>query len=142
MSKVLTRVVITIGALFYGLPGLWAFFAPQAFAENIATFPPYSRHLVHDIGSFMIGLAVALLATLVWSDAVSVALAGIAVASAFSGSAHILDFHLGGRHSDPYTLFGMAVLSVVTIIVRQVDRSAKPAAESALESASESAETR
>lgn len=124
MSKVLTRVVCTIGALFYGLPGLWAFFAPEGFAENIATFPPYSRHLVHDIGSFMIGLAVALVAALVWSDAVSVALAGVAVGSAFSGTAHILDFHLGGRHSDPYTLYGMALLAVITIVVRQVDRSA------------------
>jgi uncharacterized membrane protein YuzA (DUF378 family) len=128
MSKILTRVVCTIGALFYGLPGLWAFFAPQAFAENIATFPPYSRHLVHDIGSFMIGLAAVMLATLVWSDAVSVALAGIAVGSAFSGTAHILDFHLGGRHSDPYTLFGMAALAVITIIVRQVQRSGAEAA--------------
>lgn len=123
MSKILTRVTCTIGALFYGGPGLYAYFAPQSFAENIATFPPYSRHLVHDIGSFMIGLAVALLATLVWSDAVSVALAGVAVASAFSGTAHVLDFHLGGRHSDPYTLYGMALLAIITIVARQARRS-------------------
>ena len=119
MSRTLTRVAGTIAAVFYGLPGLYAFFAPQSFAENIATFPPYSRHLIHDIGSFMIGLAVVSVAALVWSDAVSVAFAGVATASAFSGTAHILDYHLGGRPVDPVFLYGLAVLLTVALVARR-----------------------
>lgn len=134
MNRGLTRVAVTLGALFYGLPGLWAFFAPKSFADNVATFPPYSRHLVHDMGSFMIGLAVALVAAMIWSDAVNVAFAGVATASAFSGIAHLLDHGLGGRLADPIFLFGLAVLLVVAMFARRAERSpeAEPSSGSAV----------
>ena len=43
-------VVLLLAGLFFLLPGIWAFVAPHAFYDQLATFPPYNRHLLHDIG--------------------------------------------------------------------------------------------
>jgi len=42
-----------VALLLIGL-GLWAFYS------SIATYPPYSPHLVHDVGAFQIGLGACL----------------------------------------------------------------------------------
>jgi len=114
------RVVGWLAAAFFGLPGLWAFLAPANFAANVATFPPFSRHLVHDMGAFMVGLAVVVVAAMFWSDALSAAFLGLAVGAGLSGIAHILDTDLGGRKiTDPVTLFGMAALLVAGLVMRR-----------------------
>jgi hypothetical protein len=60
-------VVLLTGSIMLAL-GFWAFFAPRSFAEQIATFPPYNHHLLHDLGAFQIGIGTAVLLTLVWRD--------------------------------------------------------------------------
>jgi hypothetical protein len=42
----------------------------------VATYPPYNRHLLHDIGAFQLGLAAALLAGIVGRRGLAVALWG------------------------------------------------------------------
>jgi hypothetical protein len=121
MRRLAARYIAGIAGLFFLLPGLWAFFWPQNFATNVATFPPFSRHLVHDMGSFQIGIGVAALAALVTADALTVAFAGAAVGAAFSGTAHILDWGLGGRSFDPIILYGIAALMLVGIWLRRAE---------------------
>ena len=87
---------------------------PRSFYDTIATFEPYNRHFIHDIGAFTIGLGAVLLFALVtrW-DALQVALAGLAVASVMHLVSHAVDHDLGGRDSD---LLGLAVVALLFVI--------------------------
>jgi len=64
-----------VALLLIGL-GLWAMVAPDTFYSSIATYPPYSPHLVHDVGAFQIGLGACLALALLVRDAL---LAGLGV---------------------------------------------------------------
>ena len=99
------RIIGWAGVVFMLGSGLWAFVAPRSFYDTIATFEPYNRHFIHDIGAFTIGLGAVLLFALVtrW-DALQVALAGLAVASVMHLISHAVDADLGGRDSRPARL--------------------------------------
>ncbi len=98
-------------ALFIGL-GAWSFFAPQSFYDNLADFPPYNRHLFHDVGAFQIGIGAALLAGVIRKgDGLFAALAGAGVGSAFHFVSHVQDHNLGG--SDAATAF----LGVIALLL-------------------------
>lgn len=101
-----------IGAVFFIGPGLWAFFDPQGFYDELATFEPYNEHFIHDIGAFQIGIGVAL-ASAIWrrNDALLAALLGAAVGSIFHTIAHVIDHDLGGKDSD------VVVFSVITVVL-------------------------
>jgi peptidoglycan/LPS O-acetylase OafA/YrhL len=101
-----------IGAVFFIGPGLWAFFDPQGFHDELATFEPYNEHFIHDIGAFQIGIGVAL-ASAIWrrNDALLAALLGAAVGSVFHTIAHFIDHDLGGKDSD------VVVFSVITVVL-------------------------
>jgi peptidoglycan/LPS O-acetylase OafA/YrhL len=101
-----------IGAVFFIGPGLWAFFDPQGFHDELATFEPYNEHFIHDIGAFQIGIGVAL-ASAIWrrNDALLAALLGAAVGSIFHTIAHFIDHDLGGKDSD------VVVFSVITVVL-------------------------
>ena len=102
------------GAAFFIAFGLWSFFGPQSFYDNVADFPPYNRHLFHDVGAFQIGIGTALLAAIVRrGDGVLVALAGAGVGSAFHFVSHVQDHDLGG--SDAATAF-LGVLALLLLI--------------------------
>ena len=64
------RPGVTAAVLISGLValaiGIWAFFAPASFAEFVAF--PYSRHLMHDVGAFQIGIGATMLLALLWAD--------------------------------------------------------------------------
>jgi len=121
MSPGPTRIIrICVGVL--GLisigAGLWAMTAPHAFYEQAATFPPYNRHFIHDIGAFQIGLGSCLLAALALADALLVVLIGNALAAVAHAIGHVADRSIGGQSSDPYTFAGLAVVIVVLTVVR------------------------
>ena len=101
-----------LGAVFFIGPGLWAFFDPQGFYDELATFEPYNEHFIHDIGAFQIGIGVAL-ASAIWrrNDALLAALLGAAVGSIFHTIAHFIDRDLGGKDSD------VVVFSVITVVL-------------------------
>ncbi|MEO6197669.1 MAG: hypothetical protein ABIP58_06105 [Dehalococcoidia bacterium] len=105
-------VVASFGLLTFAL-GVWALLDTTSFYENIAEFPPYNEHLLHDIGAFQMGLGAALLFALVWrGDAILAVLGGAAVGATAHEFAHIVDEDMGGRTSDPWSLGLIAVILV------------------------------
>ena len=98
--------------------GLWAFTSPRSFFDSLATWPPFNKHFIHDIGAFQIGLGTILLLAIARTDALFVALAGAAVGATFHFLAHLFDRDLGGRSTDPI-LFGiLAGLLIVAAYTR------------------------
>jgi hypothetical protein len=120
-SKV-SRAIAVVGGLFFLVTGVWAFVAPHSFFNSVATFPPYNRHFLHDLGAFQIGLGAALFAALIWSDALLVALLSTGIAGAIHAAAHFEDSSLGGRKSDPWllALFAFALLAGALLRSREV----------------------
>jgi hypothetical protein len=110
----LPRLVGWIGAAFSLGSGVWALAAPRSFYDNVATFEPYNRHFIHDIGAFTIGLgAVVLFALVTRGHALGVALTGMAVASVVHVISHAMDSELGGRGPDLPALTVVAALFVI-----------------------------
>jgi hypothetical protein len=114
---VIARVLTLVCGLAMGVFGLWSLFWPSSFGALIA-FPPSNEHLLHDAGAFQLGLAVALVAALVISDALTVALLGFVVADAVHTVNHLGDRHLGGHDWDAVVLGALAVLALVALVLR------------------------
>jgi hypothetical protein len=113
-SQRLARIAGWAGVVFALGSGIWAFVAPRSFYDNIATFEPYNRHFLHDIGAFTIGLgAVVLFALVTHWNALRVALAGAAVASAIHVVSHAIDSELGGRDTDLPALIIVALVFLI-----------------------------
>lgn len=110
--------IIALGGLLNAGTGAWAFAAPESFYDVIATYPPYNEHFLHDIGAFLLGIGVALLAALRWRDAWFVVLLGGSVAATLHTISHIMDRHHGGAQTDPWLLGGFAVLLLVGLVLR------------------------
>jgi hypothetical protein len=118
-GRQLTVTVVTaLAALNFLILGAWAFLAPRSFYDNVATFEPYNLHLLHDVGAFQLAIGASLLAALLWSDGLTVALAGAAVGAVAHDISHFMDRDLGGRSSDPWTLGLLAVLLLVALALR------------------------
>jgi hypothetical protein len=114
----LSRYVAAVAGLSLVALGLWAFFDPRSFFDQLATFKPYNRHLIHDIGAFQVGLGATLLIALAWTDALAVALAGVGAGSALHAAAHWWDKDLGGKSSDPYSLTIVALVILIAGAMR------------------------
>jgi hypothetical protein len=114
----LVRITLVIGAVAFLVPGVWAFFAPVGFADTIATFEPYNRHYLHDLGALQIGVgAAALVAVWVYDGAV-VGLSGFLAADGVHAISHVMDRGLGGRSADAPLIGLVAVLALVALISR------------------------
>ena len=112
------RVLTILGGISFLYVGAWAFFAPDSFYQNVATYPPYNEHFIHDVGAFNLGLAVALFLSLVRRDALFVVLVAAGVGSAFHSIAHFEDRSLGGNSSDPYVVGLLAVVLLLAAVLR------------------------
>ena len=111
-------VVAAFGLLTLAL-GIWAITDTTSFFDNIAEWPPYNRHFIHDLGAFQIALGAALLFALMWrEDAVLAALGGAAIGGTLHWVVHIADEEFGGRDLDPYLLGVVALILVVTFVWR------------------------
>ncbi len=113
-----TTIVLVLAVLFFLASGIWAFAAPHSFYDQLATFPPYNRHLLHDIGAFQIGIGAALLLALRWTDARFVVLAGAAAGASVHLVSHIIDHDLGGKDTDVFGLGALAILLLVAAALR------------------------
>jgi hypothetical protein len=116
------RVVTAVLALLLVGVGLWALIAPHSFYENAATYPPYNRHLIHDIGALAIGLGGCLVAGLLVRDALLAVLAGNTIGAAAHFVSHVLDRSLGGNASDPVTFGILALILAALTIARRLKR--------------------
>ena len=54
--KISKLIAVLVGLFFVGF-GLWSFFAPLSFYDQIAAFGDYNRHFLHDVGAFQLRLA-------------------------------------------------------------------------------------
>ena len=107
-----SRIVAALAGWLLVVLGLWAFFAARSFYDQLATFPPYNRHFLHDVGAFQFGLGATLLIALRWSDAIGAALAGNGAGAALHAASHWWDRALGGKKTDPYLLTALAVVLI------------------------------
>lgn len=110
------RTVGWVVGVFLVALGLWAFFAPRSFFERVAAFPPYNRHLAHDIGAFQTGLGATLLFAMIWRDALLVVLAGTGVGFILHFFSHLMDRGLGGQAADPVSVGLLAVVVVLAAV--------------------------
>src|SRR3982751_4153370 len=98
--------------------GLWAMIAPHEFFERAATYPPYNRHFVHDIGALLIGLGSCLFAGLLVRDALLAVLAANTVGATAHFVSHVLDRSLGANASDPVTFGVLALVFAALTLAR------------------------
>jgi hypothetical protein len=127
----LVRGAAIAGAALFLLPGAWAFADPASFYDAVALFPPYNRHLLHDIGAFQLGIGTALLLGVAGWSGLRVALWSAAVAAVLHAISHIVDRGLGGRDTDPLALSVAAAVLVAAAVasgreVRRHDASTAP----------------
>jgi peptidoglycan/LPS O-acetylase OafA/YrhL len=111
------RVVLVAGAAFFLVVGAWAFIDPASFYDELAEYPPYNRHFLHDVGAFQLGIGASLALAFVGWEGRRVALWGAAVASGFHAASHFIDTELGGRDSDPWLLSLLTVVLVAAAIL-------------------------
>jgi len=118
------RLLIGLAAVVLVGSGLWAMLAPESFYAAIATYPPFNRHFIHDIGAFQFGLGSSLGLALVVPDALLVALGGNAVGAVAHFVSHLIDRELGGQPSDPVSigLFGLLLVGLTLWRFRMLGR--------------------
>ena len=92
------RIVAGAGGAMFVVSGLWAMLDPRSFFDAIATFEPYNRHFLQDIGAFQIGLGAVLLLAVLFerAGALAVALIGVGAGSAAHVVSHLVGTDLGG----------------------------------------------
>ena len=113
--RTIVRIVSAVVAIFFIALGIWAMVDPQSFYEQLATYPPYNKHLFHDAGAFQIGIGTALATGLFRSrDGLRVGLYGASAGTVLHAVSHIIDRDLGGRSSDPVLL---SLLALATLLV-------------------------
>ncbi len=111
-----------VGVALGVVTGAWAFLAPDSFYEVVAPYPPFNRHLFHDLGAFQLGIAAALVAGLARRTAIAVGLWGGAVGATLHAVSHWMDADLGGRASDPWLLSLLALLLAAGLMAAEVRR--------------------
>jgi hypothetical protein len=75
-NRVFVRVSLLVLAAAQGTLGLWAVISPRGLYDNypgagfewVSALPPYNEHLVRDVGSLSIGLALASLLAALWTE--------------------------------------------------------------------------
>jgi len=124
----LGRLAILAGAAVFVIGGAWALISPSSFYDEVATYPPYNRHLFHDVGAFQLGLGAALLLALTdWSGRLVGLWAGT-TAALLHALSHVLDRDLGGRDGDPVALsvLALAFLAGAVAATRKEARQGSP----------------
>lgn len=99
------------GVMFLGF-GVWALAAPESFFDQLASFDPYNRHFVQDIGAFQVGIGGALVAARLLSDGLLVGLVGGVAGSAAHTVSHLVGTGLGGTPAVDIPTF-----SVITLLL-------------------------
>jgi hypothetical protein len=120
-SDTIGRVLVGLCAASLLASALFALLAPEVFYQVVAIYPPYNRHFIHDIGSFMLGLGAGLALAMVLSDALLVALGATTVGATAHFASHLVDRELGGLPTDPIT-FGVFALVVLGLTIWRVRR--------------------
>ena len=116
-QRTFVSVVAAISGGWMVAVGVWALLSPRSFSEWI-DFPPYHEHLLHDAGAFQIGIGISVLAALLLSDALVVALLGFVVAGGIHTINHWVDLQLGGHNYDAWLIGSSTVLAAAALAVQ------------------------
>ena len=121
--RVISRVITAgVGLLLVAL-GLWALFSPHSFFMDLAKYPPYNKHLFHDVGAFQIGIGATMIMALFRRDALGIVLLGTSIGTVLHAVSHIIDRNLGGKSTDPFTIsaiaFAVLIATALHFSVRQ-----------------------
>jgi hypothetical protein len=111
----LSRAVAIVAGISFVAVGTWAMLDPASFFASIASFEPYNKHFVQDIGAFQIGLGAVLLLSGASSrpDALVVALLGVGVGATFHFLSHLVGGEHGGVPERDLPLFGLLAAVLV-----------------------------
>lgn len=122
-GRAVARVAGIAGLIVIGIGG-WAFLDPRSFFDNVATFPPFNEHLLHDIGAFEIGLGAVLVIAAFERDSLVAAFAGVGVGMAVHAVSHAIDTELGTSPGDPWigAVVALALLGVAAWRLRAISR--------------------
>jgi hypothetical protein len=90
------QVMLLCNAGFYGFAALGLLFLPQWFFDTMATFPPFNRHFMGDIGAFGLGISVLLWCAAFEPKAQAWALCCAALIGFTHGANHVFDCLVGG----------------------------------------------
>ncbi len=114
------RILALATGIGTGFLGAWAFFAPDSFYD-FASYAPYSKHFIHDAGSFMLGLGAVLVLAAYSNSVLLVALGGNAVGAWFHFFSHVADRSLSANGSRDMVLIGIfaVVLSAGALAARK-----------------------
>jgi hypothetical protein len=120
--RTIVRVAVFVVAVFFIGLGIWALLSPQSFFDQLAHYPPYNKHLFHDVGAFQVGIGSTLLFALFRRDALQVALMGTSVGAVLHAISHIVDRDLGGKSTDPFLLSALAIVIVLATAAHMSQR--------------------
>ena len=117
-------VVGALGGIVFASAGLWAMVDPASFFDVAATFEPFNRHFIQDIGAFQIGLgAVLLLAAQPGRlDGLAVGLLGVGIGSAAHVVSHLVGRDLGGNPATDIPLLTLLSLLLLGAGVARLRR--------------------
>ncbi len=106
--------VAAIGAAGFLVFGVFALVAPQAFFDQLATFEPYNRHFIHDIGAFQLGLGAVLGLALFPQrfDGLTAALLGTGFGATAHVLSHVIDADLGGTPATDIPTFAILAIAL------------------------------
>lgn len=118
------RGVTLAGAAGFLVLGIWALVSPRTFFTGLATFEPYNRHLIHDLGAFQAGLGVvlALAAFPERIDGLGAALLGVGTGAALHVVSHLLDLDLGGSPATDVPALSLLALALLAAGVTRLRR--------------------
>ena len=105
------RVVAWVVVGFWVLSGMWAFLAPESFYDELATFPPYNVHFIHDIGAFSVGLGAAVGLVMVMANPLRAVLIAVAIGSTLHVLSHVIDYDIKPSVSD---VAGLSLFTALT----------------------------
>lgn len=114
--RVAVRIVTALIAVFFVSLGVWALTDPRSFYDQLAAYPPYNEHFLHDVGAFQIGIGSTLGLALFRRDALQVALLGTSIGTVMHAVSHFMDRDMG-RASDPILLSALALLTMIVTAV-------------------------
>jgi PPOX class probable F420-dependent enzyme len=109
-------VVSLLAGVGTSVAGVWCLVAPRSFAELVDF--PYNEHFLHDLGAFQLGLGLALMLAVVWTDALATTTAGFLAANTAHAVNHVTDLDLGGNAAQAWLIAAVSVAVAVALWVR------------------------
>lgn len=123
------RLIAAVVGLFYLVAGIWALVDPAGFAGSVATYSPFNRHLLHDVGAFTAGLGLVLIVAAWMSEGLRPALIAVLVASLLHLWSHVEDAGLGGRPATDIPILALVCVSLAAAVALSTGRRTRAATE-------------